>query len=50
MARCWPSAVTRADVKAALRSSGVDESGRASAVVLETDGSISVIKACSTGP
>jgi len=37
--------VTRDDVKAALRSSGVGDPNEASAVVLETDGSISVIKA-----
>jgi len=37
--------VTRDDVKAALRSSGVGDASEASAVVLETDSSISVIKA-----
>ena len=37
--------VTQDEVKAALRSSGVDDVSGASAVVLETDGSISVIKA-----
>lgn len=35
--------VTRAEVIAALRSSGVAEPGQAGAVVLETDGSLSVI-------
>ncbi len=37
--------MTRDDVEAALRSSGVGDASGASAVVLETDGSISVIKA-----
>ena len=37
--------VARDDVQAALRNSGVGEADRASAVILETDGSISVIKA-----
>ncbi|RYI92614.1 MAG: DUF421 domain-containing protein [Acetobacteraceae bacterium] len=35
--------VTRAEVIAALRSSGIAEPGQAAAVVLETDGSLSVI-------
>lgn len=42
--------VTQDDVKAALRSSGVDDPSGASAVVLETDGSISVIKALAPSP
>jgi len=42
--------VTRDDVRAALRSSGVGDASEASAVVLETDGSISVIKAQSAAP
>jgi uncharacterized membrane protein YcaP (DUF421 family) len=42
--------VTRGDVKAALRSSGVGEASEASTVVLETDGSISVIKASAAAP
>lgn len=42
--------VTRDDVEAALRSSGVGAASGASAVVLETDGSISVIKAQSGPP
>lgn len=41
--------VTRDDVEAALRSSGVGDASGASAVVLETDGSISVIKAHAAG-
>ena len=36
--------VTRVEVLAALRSSGVAEPGRVAAVVLETDGSLSVIQ------
>jgi uncharacterized membrane protein YcaP (DUF421 family) len=36
--------VTRAEVLAALRSSGVVEPGQVAAVVLETDGSLSVIQ------
>lgn len=36
--------VTRDEVRAALRNSGVPDGGRASAVILETDGSLSVIK------
>lgn len=36
--------VTRAEIIAALRSSGVAEPGQAAAVVLETDGSLSVIR------
>ncbi len=42
--------VTRDDVRAALRSSGVGDASEASVVVLETDGSISVIKAQSAAP
>lgn len=37
--------VTRTEVCAALRASGVAEPSRAAAVILETDGSMSVIKA-----
>ena len=36
--------ITRDEVQAALRSQGVDDVAKASAVILETDGSISVIK------
>ena len=36
--------VTRAEILAALRSSGAVESGQVAAVVLETDGSLSVIQ------
>jgi uncharacterized membrane protein YcaP (DUF421 family) len=36
--------VTRAEVVAALRSSGAAEAGQVAAVVLETDGSLSVIR------
>jgi len=42
--------VTRDDIEAALRSSGVGDASGASAVVLETDGSISVIKAQAAVP
>ncbi len=36
--------VTRAEILAALRSSGAAEAGQVAAVVLETDGSLSVIQ------
>lgn len=39
--------MTRDDVLAALRSEGLDDLSQAAAVVLETDGSISVLKALS---
>ncbi len=42
--------LTRDDVKAARRSPGVGNASAASAVVLETDGSISVIMAQSAAP
>jgi uncharacterized membrane protein YcaP (DUF421 family) len=41
--------VTRAEVVAALRSSGVAEPGQVAAVVLETDGSLSVVPEAGTG-
>jgi uncharacterized membrane protein YcaP (DUF421 family) len=40
--------VTRAEVVAALRSSGVAEPGQVAAVVLETDGSLSVVPEAGT--
>lgn len=41
--------VTRAEVLAALRGSGLADRGEAAAVVLETDGSLSVVKASDGG-
>ena len=42
--------VTREEVFAALRASGVADAAEVTAVVLETDGSISVIKSAASGP